>query len=84
MIAFIDSYHDRFSVECLCRVMNEHTEGGFLTPRGYRLAKSRPTSARSLRDDQLVVEIARIHAENYGVYVEGSGFFGPFVLRGLF
>ena len=68
MIAFIDSYRDRFSVECLCRVMNEHTEGGFLTPRGYRLAKSRPTSARSLRDDQLVVEIARNHAENYGVY----------------
>lgn len=68
MIAFIDSYRDHFSVECLCRVMNEHTEGGFLTPRGYRLAKSRPTSARSLRDDQLFAEIARIHAENYGVY----------------
>lgn len=68
MIAFIDTYRDRYPVECLCRVMNEHTVGGFITARGYRLAKSRPVSARRLRDQQLVEEIKRIHAENYGVY----------------
>lgn len=56
MIAFIDMYRDRLSVECLCRVMNKHTENGFLTSLGYRLAQSRSTSTRALRDEQLIVE----------------------------
>lgn len=41
---------------------------GFLTARGYRAAKARPASARQLRDELLVPEIVRLHAENYGVY----------------
>ncbi|MEW6955434.1 IS3 family transposase [Trueperella pyogenes] len=68
MIAFIDEYHDRFSVECICRVLGEHTIGGFITSRGYRLAKSRPASARSIRDRMLIEELKKIHAHNYGVY----------------
>lgn len=40
---------------------------GFLTSRGYRVAGRAP-SARQLRDDLLVLEVARLHAENYGVY----------------
>ncbi|QGS20839.1 IS3 family transposase [Micrococcus luteus] len=39
-----------------------------ITSRGYRAAKTRPTSARALRDAILVEELRRIHAENYSVY----------------
>lgn len=68
MIAFIDEYRDRFSVEFICRVLGEYTIGGFITSRGYRLAKSRPVSARSIRDRMLIDELKSIHARNYGVY----------------
>lgn len=68
MIAFIDEHRDHFSLECLCLVMSEHTTGRFLTSRGYRLAKSRPTSARLVRDKQLVSQIRRIYADNSSVY----------------
>ena len=34
----------------------------------YRAAKSRPASARALRDSLLIEELKRIHAENYGAY----------------
>ena len=34
----------------------------------YRAAKSRPASARALRDTILIEELKRIHAENYSVY----------------
>lgn len=67
MIAFIDSYRDRFGVEPICRVLGE-SEAGFLSAGGYYAAKSRPASARQLRDEQLKTELARLHAENYGVY----------------
>uniref|UniRef100_UPI0035CCF81E IS3 family transposase n=1 Tax=Micrococcus lylae TaxID=1273 RepID=UPI0035CCF81E len=39
-----------------------------MTSRGYRAAKSRPASARALRDTTLIEELKRIHAENYGAY----------------
>jgi len=41
---------------------------GFLTARGYRAAVGRVPSARKLKDVRLVPEVARLHAENYGVY----------------
>ncbi len=68
MIAFIDQYRDCFSVEFICRVMNEHTVGGFITPRGYRAAKSRKVCARRLRDAVLVEEIVKIFDDNFRVY----------------
>lgn len=67
MIAFTDRHRDRFGVEAICRVLGA-TERGFLTSRDCRAAKQRPASARALRDEVLVQEIRRIHAENYGVY----------------
>lgn len=67
MIAFVDKMRDRFGVELVCRVMRQ-AEVGFLTARGYRAAKARPVSARQLRDELLIPEIRRLHAENYGVY----------------
>src|SRR5690606_639976 len=67
MIRFIDEYRDRFGVELICRVLRPAVQG-FLTSRGYRAAVGRSPSAHRLRDDLLVPEIARLHAENYGVY----------------
>lgn len=67
MIAFIDRHRDHFGAWAICRVLGA-TERGFLTSRGYRAAKQRPASARAIRDEVLVEEIRRIHAENYGVY----------------
>lgn len=67
MIGFIDMYQDRFGVEPICRTLGA-TEGGFLTSRGYRAAKRRPASIRAVRDELLVGEVVRLHAENYGVY----------------
>ena len=68
MIAYIDEYKDRFGVEPICRTLGASLEGGFITSRGYRAAKSRPASARSVRDRILARELATIHAHNFGVY----------------
>ncbi len=38
------------------------------TAYGYRAAKTRQPSPRALKDELLVPEITRLHAENYGVY----------------
>lgn len=67
MIRFITEHRDRFGVELICQVLRPVVRG-FLTSRGYRAAVGRTPSARQLRDDLLVPEIARLHAENYGVY----------------
>lgn len=67
MIRFIDMHRDRFGVELICRILRGAVEG-FLTSRGYRAAKTRVKSVRALREDLLVPEIRRLHAENYGVY----------------
>ena len=68
MIAYIDEYRGRFGVEPICRTLGASLEGGFITSRGYRLAKSRPESARSIRDRILTEELREIHAHNFGVY----------------
>jgi len=58
---FIDAFRDRFGVEPICRVLQ-------FAPSTYRSQKRRPRSARSIRDEALKVEIARVHGENFGVY----------------
>jgi putative transposase len=60
-VALIDAHRDRFGVEPICQVLE-------VAPSTYYAAKSRPTSARHLRDEELKVEIARVHDENFGVY----------------
>ena len=67
MIRYVDTFKDRFGVEFICRILCA-TEGGFMTARGYRAAKTRPPSARTLSDQLLGGEMVRLHAENYGVY----------------
>ncbi len=61
MIAYIDANKDRFGVEPICRYLP-------IAPSTYYEVKSRPPSARQVRDEQLKVQIARVHAANFGVY----------------
>ena len=61
MTAYIDAHRDRFGVEPICRALQ-------FAPSTYWSAKRRAPSARSRRDEELKVEIARVHAENFGVY----------------
>jgi transposase InsO family protein len=61
MIAYIDQHRDRYGVEPICRVLP-------IAPSTYYDAKRKPPSARKLRDEELKVEIHRVHAENFGVY----------------
>jgi putative transposase len=60
MIAYIDRNKHRFGVEPIC----EHLPIALST---YYEVKSRPPSARKLRDEQLKTEIARVDADNFGV-----------------
>ena len=61
MIAYIDRYRYTFGVEPICRYLP-------IAPSVYYDAKSRPPSARSIRDEELKAEIERVHAANFGVY----------------
>jgi putative transposase len=61
MIAYIDANRDRFGVEPICQVLP-------IAPSTYYHAKRRLPSARALRDQELKVEIRRVHEDNFGVY----------------
>jgi putative transposase len=61
MTRYIDAHRDRFGVEPICRVLQ-------VAPSSYYAAKTRPPSARAVRDAQLKVEIRRVWDANYRVY----------------
>jgi transposase InsO family protein len=61
MIACIHAHNDRYGVEPICRVLP-------IAPSTYYAATRRPASARAVRDAKLKAEIARVHAEQFGVY----------------
>ena len=66
MIAFIDDYRAAFGVEPICRLLP-------IAPSTYHAHRARrddPSrlSDQARRDAELRIEIARVHAENFGVY----------------
>jgi putative transposase len=61
MIAYIHAHKDRYGVEPICRVLP-------IAPSTYYQHTKRPPSARAVRDSKLRGEIARVHAEHFGVY----------------
>lgn len=61
MTAFITEHRGRFGVEPICEVLGAKVST-------FYAAKDRPTSARAVHDDELVVQIRRVYKENYGVY----------------
>lgn len=60
-MAFIDTHRDRFGVEPICTTLQ-------FAPSSFYAAKTRPACARAIRDAELVAQIRRVHAENFGVY----------------
>jgi putative transposase len=61
MIAYIHAHKDRYGVEPIWRVLP-------IAPSTCYAAHHRPSSARAVRDAKLKGEIARVHAEHFGVY----------------
>jgi putative transposase len=59
VIEFIDQHRHRFGVEPICAELSKHGCG--IAPSTYYAAKTRPPSARTRRDEELVVEIRRVH-----------------------
>src|SRR5680860_81323 len=59
--AFIQERKEEFGVEPICRLLP-------IAPSTYYAAKSRPPSARALRDETLTPEIIRLYEENQSVY----------------
>jgi len=60
-VAFIDGHRHRWGVEPICRVLQ-------FAPSTYYAARRRPPSARSLRDEELKIEVLRVRSENFDVY----------------
>ena len=60
MVEFINTHRERFGVEPIYRTSQ-------FAPSTYWSAKRRAPSARARRDELLKAEIARVHAENFGV-----------------
>ena len=60
----------RWGVQPICAVLSEHygQHGITIAPSTYYEALQRRPSTRDQRDDLLRVEIARVHAEHFGVY----------------
>ncbi|MEX5306087.1 IS3 family transposase [Kocuria sp. CPCC 205258] len=61
VVAYIDAHKGEYGVEPICKVLQ-------VAPSTYYAAKTRPPSARSVSDAATTAVIAKVHAENYGVY----------------
>ena len=61
MSAFVDTYRARFGVEPMCREIEASASA-------YRARRTRPPSARALRDEYLLGEIERVHAGSDRIY----------------
>lgn len=65
MVAYIDEFKDRSRVGPIRRVLAASLDCGFITPRGYRMFKSRPVSRMAARHEALVRDILEIHADSF-------------------
>ena len=63
MSAYIDEYRSRFGVAPICRVLGKSLDCGFLTPRDYRMLRSRPISRMAARHEALSRDILEIHSD---------------------
>jgi transposase InsO family protein len=59
--AFVDAHRQRLGVEPICRELE-------VSASAYRARRTRPPSARALRDVWLLAEIRRVHTECNGIY----------------
>lgn len=63
MVAYIDEFKDRFRGGPIRRVLAASLDCGFITPRGYRMFRSRPVSRMAARHEALARGILEIHAD---------------------
>ena len=66
IVTFTDQCMHEFGVEPICRTLT--AAGTQIAPSTYYAFKTRPPSERAIRDEELLVEIRRVHAKNCGVY----------------
>lgn len=66
MVSYIDDHKKVFGVEPICRVLSEH--GMPIASSTYYEASGRAPSRQAGRDEQLRVEVARVHRANFSVY----------------
>ena len=66
IVTFIDQHKHEFGAWPICRTLT--AAGTQIAPSTYYAFKTRPPSKRTLRDEELLVQIRRVHAENFGVY----------------
>ena len=65
MGAYIDEFKDRFRVGPIRRVPAASLDCGFITPRGYRMFRSRPVSRMAARHEAPARGILEIHADSF-------------------
>jgi len=65
-VAFVDSQKEQHGVQPVLQALEDTPAQ--IAPSTYYAAKTRPASARSLRDSELTALIEQIHQENYDVY----------------
>jgi putative transposase len=66
IVAYVDTYRDRFGVEPICAVLSEH--GITIAPSTYYAHKARPVSDAALAEAYLVNALVGLHRANWGVY----------------
>lgn len=65
MVAYIDEFKDRSRVGPIRRVLAASLDCGFITPRGYRMFRSRPVSRMAARHEAPARDILEIHADSF-------------------
>ena len=63
---YVEQHKNMFGVEPICTALTSADVP--IAPSTFYAARTRPPSARALRDKDLEPIIARVHKENYGVY----------------
>lgn len=66
LVEYIDEHRDWSGVEPICQVLRDTDVQ--IAPSTYYAAKSRPPSARAVRDAELTEDIRVVHKANLGVY----------------
>src|SRR5664279_4568972 len=65
IVDYIEEHRDAFGVEPICTVLS--SADVTIAPSTYYAARTRPPSARAVRDEEVTAEISKVHEENYGV-----------------
>jgi putative transposase len=65
-VDFVEQHRSMFGVEPICTALTSADVP--IAPSTFYAARTRPRSARAVRDDDLKRVIGQVHADNYGVY----------------